>query len=231
MQIEGKMEKYKNLSENSGVESYEVGPGYIKVKFIDGHAYLYTDESAGQENVEEMKTLAAAGKGLSSFISRSVRDNYAAKYDRNGQLANRSRPPGTIVPVLAYPEIAAAARWLCETFGFQERLRIGSHRSQLVYGGEAIILVTLPEAQEGQIQFTDAVQIFIPDLDAHYEQARQSGAEIISPPADYPYGERQYSAQDLVGRRWTFSQSIANVDPAEWGGELLETGAGTEQDE
>jgi uncharacterized glyoxalase superfamily protein PhnB len=100
-----------------------------------------------------------------------------------------------------------------------------------VYGGEAIILVTIPEAQEGQIQFTDAVQIFIPDLDAHYEQARRAGAEIISPPADYPYGERQYSAQDPVGRRWTFSQSIANVDPAEWGGELLETGAGTEQDE
>jgi uncharacterized glyoxalase superfamily protein PhnB len=45
--------------------------------------------------------------------------------------------------------------------------------------------------------------------------------KILSPPADYPYGERQYSVEDLGGRRWTFSQSIADSDPASWGGELL----------
>jgi uncharacterized glyoxalase superfamily protein PhnB len=33
-------------------------------------------------------------------------------------------------------------------------------------------------------------------------------------------GERQYSAEDLGGHVWTFSQSIADVDPASWGGIL-----------
>ena len=44
-----------------------------------------------------------------------------------------------------------------------------------------------------------------------------AGAEIVSPPSDYPYGERQYSAIDLGGHRWTFSQTIADSDPASWG--------------
>jgi len=38
------------------------------------------------------------------------------------------------------------------------------------------------------------------------------------PPADYPYGERQYTAEGLAGHCWTFSQSIADVAPEEWGG-------------
>jgi uncharacterized glyoxalase superfamily protein PhnB len=52
--------------------------------------------------------------------------------------------------------------------------------------------------------------------------AARNGAHILSPPTDYPYGERQYSAEDLGGHRWTFSQSIADVDPASWGGTPLE---------
>jgi uncharacterized glyoxalase superfamily protein PhnB len=34
------------------------------------------------------------------------------------------------------------------------------------------------------------------------------------------YGERQYTVEDPGGHRWTFSQSVADVDPADWGGEL-----------
>ncbi|MCC7241898.1 MAG: nuclear transport factor 2 family protein [Acidobacteria bacterium] len=46
------------------------------------------------------------------------------------------------------------------------------------------------------------------------------GAAVAGPPATFPFGERQYSAHDLAGHRWTFSQSVADVDPADWGGQL-----------
>jgi hypothetical protein len=36
-------------------------------------------------------------------------------------------------------------------------------------------------------------------------------------PADYPLGERQYTAEDPGGHRWTFSESTSDVDPASWG--------------
>jgi uncharacterized glyoxalase superfamily protein PhnB len=63
----------------------------------------------------------------------------------------------------------------------------------------------------------------VDDVDRHYAYAARCGAQIISPPADFPYGERQYTVEDLSGRRWTFSQSIADVDPQSWGGALRES--------
>jgi len=60
----------------------------------------------------------------------------------------------------------------------------------------------------------------VADADRHHEQAKRSGAKILHPPTDHPYGERQYSAEDIGGHVWTFSQSIADVDPASWGGTL-----------
>jgi uncharacterized glyoxalase superfamily protein PhnB len=36
--------------------------------------------------------------------------------------------------------------------------------------------------------------------------------------ADLPFGERQYTVEDPGGRRWTFSQSIADMAPSQWGG-------------
>jgi len=73
------MEHYKNLGGNSGVIAYEIGEDSIKVQFRDGALYLYDLQSAGRSNIEHMKELAMAGRGLNSFISRVVRKGYASK--------------------------------------------------------------------------------------------------------------------------------------------------------
>ena len=49
---------------------------------------------------------------------------------------------------------------------------------------------------------------------------KKHGARVLQPPTDPPYGEGQYTAADLGGHLWTFSESIADVDPALWGGTL-----------
>lgn len=70
------MKKYKNLSGKSGVLAYEPGTDYIKIKFTDGSVYLYTYKSAGKNLIEKMKQLAIEGKGLSTYISRVVKDKF-----------------------------------------------------------------------------------------------------------------------------------------------------------
>lgn len=46
-------------------------------------------------------------------------------------LTNRSAPPATVTPVLAYADVRAAVAWLEAAFGFEERVRIGdTHRWQ-----------------------------------------------------------------------------------------------------
>ncbi|WP_130618546.1 VOC family protein [Dyella amyloliquefaciens] len=135
-------------------------------------------------------------------------------------IRNRSKPPGVFVPELAYDDIAEAAQWLCRTFGFQERLRIGDHRVQLVYAGASMVVTERDEALH-TADMAHAVMVQVPDVDRHHAQALACGAKIVRPPTDYPYGERQYAVEDIGGHRWVFSQSIADVDPSDWGGTLL----------
>jgi uncharacterized glyoxalase superfamily protein PhnB len=127
---------------------------------------------------------------------------------------NRSVPSSTVIPELPYDDVAEASDWLCRAFGFRERLRIGDHRAQLVFGDGAVILTNRKPRQRAD------VLVRVDDADRHHEQARKSGARILQPPTDHPFGERQYSAEDLGGHVWTFSQSIADIDPSSWGGTL-----------
>jgi uncharacterized glyoxalase superfamily protein PhnB len=61
------------------------------------------------------------------------------------------------------------------------------------------------------------VHVAVEDVDRHFEHARQSGSRILQPPADKPFGERQYTVEDPGGHWWVFSQHIADVAPEDWG--------------
>jgi uncharacterized glyoxalase superfamily protein PhnB len=140
-------------------------------------------------------------------------------------LRNRSMPAAIVIPVLGYPDVAAAARWLCEAFGFEERLQIGDHRIQLHVGDGGAVVVAQAggsaEAGPAPLRRPDSVMVRVPDVRGHFERARGAGAHIVQAPTDFPYGERQYTAQDPSGHMWTFSESTADVDPAAWGGTLI----------
>jgi len=135
-------------------------------------------------------------------------------------------PSSTVIAVLAYPDVAAAIEWLCRCFGLEERLRIGNHRAQLAIGTGAVVVAGAPPGpgiSSIRLNVGHSVMVRIADVDAHHRHALAEGARVLSPPTDYPYGERQYSVEDLAGHVWTFSQTIADVDPASWGGVLKTT--------
>src|SRR5881396_638112 len=148
---------------------------------------------------------------------------------------NRSMPSSTVIPVLVYPDVAEAVDWLCGTFEFTEHLRIGSHRSQLTVGDGSIVVAADPHGpgidsnktrevcRSHQGETNHSVMVRVPNVDRHFERAKNRGAKILQPPTDYPFGERQYTAEDLGGHTWTFSQSMADVAPEEWGGTVVTT--------
>ncbi len=63
-----------------------------------------------------------------------------------------------------------------------------------------------------------SVMVRVEDVHQHFRHTGRRGARIVRPPTDYPYGERQYTVEDLGGHVWTFSQSVVDVAPEEWGG-------------
>jgi uncharacterized glyoxalase superfamily protein PhnB len=137
---------------------------------------------------------------------------------------NRSVPDVTVIPVLTYPDVRAAVVWLTDTFGFDERVRIGEgHRSQLQFGDGAVIVAdvradrTPPRSGEA----THSVLVRVEDARAHFEHARALGARILMEPTDMPFGERQYTVEDLAGHQWTFSETFTDMAPEEWGGETV----------
>lgn len=70
------MTRYSNKGHDSGILAYEISPTEISVKFSDGSVYRYSYNSAGQNNVEQMKKLAQQGEGLNSFINKHVKFKY-----------------------------------------------------------------------------------------------------------------------------------------------------------
>ena len=139
-------------------------------------------------------------------------------------VVNRSSPGATVVPILVYEDVGKAIEWLCGTFGFRERLRAAgpggsvSH-AQLDIAEGAVIL----GRQGGEFrpprpnEVSQFLHVHVDDVDRHFENARQRGARILKTPTDMPFGERQYTVEDLGGHRWTFSQSIADIAPEDWG--------------
>ena len=73
------METYKNLNGNSGIKAYKISGESIEIQFADGSAYLYNDEVNGKRTIEIMKGLAEKGIGLTTYINREVRDQFAKK--------------------------------------------------------------------------------------------------------------------------------------------------------
>lgn len=134
--------------------------------------------------------------------------------------SNLSMPQAQIIPELTYPDVPAATQWLSTVLGFSVRLRIGSHRAQLVFGTGAAIIKegTAPDPDATP---THSVMVRVTDVDAHHAKALSSGAKVSGPPTTYPYGERQYAVQDIGGHWWVFSQSVENVHPDQWGGALI----------
>jgi uncharacterized glyoxalase superfamily protein PhnB len=137
---------------------------------------------------------------------------------------NRSVPDATVIPVLVYPDVRQAVAWLSAAFAFTERVRIGeNHRSQLRFGGGALIVADVrgDRRPPRQGEATHSVMVRVEDARAHCERARAHGARILMEPTDFEYGERQYSAEDPFGHQWTFTQTLNDVAPEDWGGETV----------
>ncbi|WP_348268911.1 hypothetical protein P8936_07000 [Edaphobacter paludis] len=73
------MQPYKNLSGTSGVVAFEAGDDHINIEFEGKQRYRYDYTIPGKKEVETMKSLAKRSKGLATFISKNVRERFAAK--------------------------------------------------------------------------------------------------------------------------------------------------------
>src|SRR5262245_44211455 len=144
-----------------------------------------------------------------------------------------------ITPVLRYGDADAAARWLCEAFGFHELNRAqeldGCVRYVSLRLGDSVVLVrpiarsalddlmVQPEAIDGAN--TQTCYLTIPDVTDHHQRAQGAGAKVVIEPQDDGLGGRFYTYRDLEGHLWSFGTRTYGVaraaasalEPAELG--------------
>lgn len=128
-----------------------------------------------------------------------------------------------------YEDAAAPIDWLARAFAFEVRLRVEGEggtiaHSELTYG-EGLVMVgqiggnrrpsakvhASPRSIGGAV--TQALCVYVDDVDAHCARARAAGAAIVTEPTTTDYGaeywaDRSYEAEDLEGHRWWFMQRV-----------------------
>jgi uncharacterized glyoxalase superfamily protein PhnB len=131
-----------------------------------------------------------------------------------------------VTPYLLYDDVSAALDYLERLFGCRETLRFAGPDGRVNHaemkfpeGGEVMLGgpgdgYRNPNALGGTTQM---VHVYVDDVDAHFDRAREAGAQIERELADQPYGDRSYAAVDPEGHRWFFATRVKEMPPEEWG--------------
>jgi catechol 2,3-dioxygenase-like lactoylglutathione lyase family enzyme len=117
----------------------------------------------------------------------------AAGADPNERSANRFE---RAVPILAVRNMAASIAYYVDKLGFQKKWEWGNPADFACVGRERVDLFLSLEPQGGPGTW---MSIFVQDIDALYETYKKTGAIIRKPPADYPWGAREMTIEDLDG--------------------------------
>ena len=91
------MERYGNRTGKSGVIGFELVDDAIEIEFVGGERYRYGERAPGRAHVANMRRRARMGRGLATYISRFVGDNYEEKLDACESMA-RAPDPGVNPP-------------------------------------------------------------------------------------------------------------------------------------
>lgn len=101
-------------------------------------------------------------------------------------------------PILRVRDVLAAVDYYVDKLGFQQQWVWGEPPNfACVVRDETAFFLSL----DCQGQFGTWVYVNVDDVDAVYEQYQQSGARIVQPPTNFPWGMREMNVEDLDGHR------------------------------
>jgi uncharacterized glyoxalase superfamily protein PhnB len=129
-----------------------------------------------------------------------------------------------VIPAIRYKDAPAAIEWLEKAFGFERHMVVDGEggtieHAELRVGSGMVMLGTAREDDRfntrtpGELGATTAgIYVIVEDPDAHFEQARAAGAEIVMELTDQNYGSRDYTARDPEGHLWHFGTYRPTAD-------------------
>ena len=143
------------------------------------------------------------------------------EHDHGGVAAAALQTPD-IYPRLAYRDEFAAIEYLTRVFQFVEnreaRMEFGDNCLAWLQMGSGVVMLGHTNADIHLIHSpldagltTVMMNVYVRDVDRHYDHAVAEGATITMALDDAFYGERRYEATDLEGHRWHFAERFADI--------------------
>src|SRR5215813_6256044 len=119
---------------------------------------------------------------------------------------------------MRYRDVARAADWLCDAFGFEKQTALTDEAGNTLYAqltfGRALLMLApvgdtpiekfMKQPDEIGGAETQSCYFLVPDADTHAAMAVAAGAEIVLPVEDDDFGGRGYTCRDIEGHIWTF---------------------------
>lgn len=126
-----------------------------------------------------------------------------------------------IIPTMAYKDAKKAIQWLCDAFGFEQKVVHDDEagtvvHAQLTHKGSMIMLNSSNNGSEfskfinhpGEIDGFETQSPYIilgdDEIEAHYQKAKAHGAKIALELKAEDYGGKNYTCYDLEGHLWSF---------------------------
>jgi len=143
----------------------------------DGRGYTPLGLATAKTDRAIAATLIAAGA--------SPKEQYANRFE-------------LVVPILVVRDIRASMDYYVEKLGFEKKWEWGDPADFACVARDQVELFLSLSAKGGPASW---LSIFVQDIDALYETYKASGGLIRKPPADYPWGVREMTVEDLDGHR------------------------------
>lgn len=124
----------------------------------------------------------------------------------------------TVIPTMRYQDAKKAVEFLCRAFGFEKHRVFENEAQQVVHAelkhGTGLIMIG-PNVESQFAQYirlpkdvggfeTQVTFVFVENVNEHFKQAKDNGAEILMPLTKQDYGASDYTCRDPEGHVWSF---------------------------
>jgi PhnB protein len=124
-----------------------------------------------------------------------------------------------VTPYLYYKDADAALDFLTGVFGFTEKFKMADDGGKTMHAevelDGSVVMFGRPSADYKSPKdigsHTSGVYVYVDDVDAHFEHAKEAGATITKETEDQFYGDRSYACEDPEGHQWWFATRVRDV--------------------
>lgn len=131
----------------------------------------------------------------------------------------------TVTPYLIIRDAAKAIEFYKKAFGAVERFRMPMPDGKLAHAeiqiGDSVVMIADENPDWGVVSPQTlngspvSVFLYVPDVDATFQQAVAAGASEAMPVADMFWGDRYGKVVDPFGHKWDIATHVEDVAPAE----------------